>query len=881
MPLSIGTRLGPYEVLGPLGAGGMGEVYRARDTRLNRDVALKILPEAFTQDPDRMHRFEREAQVLASLNHPNIAVLYGLEESGGVRALVMELVEGPTLAERIQAGPIPLDEGVPIAKQIAEALEYAHDRGVIHRDLKPANVKVTGDPGAVKVLDFGLAKALDDRPASNDPANSPTISMGATRMGVILGTAGYMSPEQAKGRPADRRADIWSFGVVLCEMLTGRPLYRGETVAETLASVMRDEVAIPEAPPAIRSLLRRCLEKDPRRRLQAIGEARIALEDPLAALPTLPPPAAPRRPLAWIAAALFLLTSLTLAVIHFRETPPTPRVVNAAIVLPDKSAVHSFALSPDGSYLAVALAIEGKQQLWVRGLDTNQFRPLPGTDDATYPFWSPDNRYIGFFAQGKLKKVPAGGGPPQTLCDVGYARGGTWNRYGVILFAANRGPSLHRVSSAGGVATTVASSEGDRLYSYPVFLPDGRHFLYTLNTSDQFNGVYLAALDNPAGRRILADPSGVVWVPPSPASQHGHLLFIRESSFMAQPFDASAFQLAGEAVPFAGQASFGPENAYPLVSASDDGILVFLSGRNLADRQLTWFDRSGKELAKVGSRGRFRSISLSPDEKTVAVDHWSVGVASDLWLHEWTRGMESRFTTQQTSINVLPVWSPDGRRIAFASSRTGRFDLYVKNAAEAGQDQVLLQSASVKLPSDWSRDGRYVLYTESDPKTHFDLWVLPMAGDRKPVPFLQTEFNEIEGQFSPDGHWIAYASDESGRFEVYVRPFPAGAGRSKVSINGGAYPRWRGDGKELFYLAPEGKLMAAGVKAGPHNEFESAAPQELFDAHLGYLRPVESTSTLYNYYGVTRDGQRFLVNAIATESAETPLTLVLNWQNAK
>jgi len=880
MPLSTGTRLGPYEVLGPLGAGGMGEVYRARDTRLNRNVALKVLPDVFTQDPDRLHRFEREAQVLASLNHPNIAALYGLEESGGVRALVMELVEGPTLAERIQSGPIPLDEAVPIAKQIAEALEYAHDRAVIHRDLKPANVKVTGDPAAVKVLDFGLAKALDDRPASNDSANSPTISMGATRMGVILGTAGYMSPEQAKGRPADRRADIWSFGVVLCEMLTGRPLYSGETAAETLASVMKDEVAIPESPPAVRSLLRRCLEKDPRRRLQAIGEARIALEDPLAASPTLPPPAAPRRPIAWIAlAALSLLTSLALAVIHFRETPTAPRVLRAVIIPPEKSVVQSFALSPDGSSLAAAIAIGGKQQLWLRALDASQFRPLPGTEDAQYPFWSPDSRYIGFFAQRKLKKIPAGGGPPQTLCDVGYARGGTWNRDGVILFGQSGGP-LQQVSSAGGVATTVATSEGGRAYRYPVFLPDGRHFLYTLPAGDQSTGVYLAALDSPAARRILADPSGAVWVPSSPASQHGHLLFIRDGSLMAQPFDPSTLQLAGEAFPIATQASFGPDNAYPLVSASADGLLVYLAGRNAADRQLTWFDRSGKELSNVGSRGHFRGVALSPDEKTVAADHVSVGIASDLWLHEWTRGVESRFTTHQTSVNGVPVWSPDGRRIAFASNRTGRFDLYVKNAGEAGQDQILLQNGNRKTPSDWSRDGQYLLYTETDAKTQSDdLWVMPMEGDPKPVPFLHTEFNETEGQFSPDGHWIAYASDESGRFEIYVRPFPAGPGRRKVSVNGGAYPRWRSDGKELFYLTTEGKVIATAVKVGLRNEFESAGPQELFDAHVGYMRPGEAP--LYNYYSVTHDGQRFLVTAAAAEVAGTPLTLVLNWQNAK
>jgi len=429
MALSPGTRLGPYEIVAPLGAGGMGEVYRARDARLGRDVALKVLPEVFAKDAERMARFEREAQVLASLNHPNIAALYGLEESGGVRALVMELVEGPTVAERISDGPIPAEEALPFAKQIAESLEYAHERGIIHRDLKPSNVKVTRD-GVVKMLDFGLAKALEDDPAGANVSNSPTLSLAATRSGVILGTAGYMSPEQAKGKPADRRADIWAFGVVLMEMLAGRQIYTGETVAETLASVMKDEPRwelLPASTPAgIVKLLRRCLERDPKRRLQAIGEARIAIDEALSGAPAeeaVRPLAPPRpRPIPWVVTAVATIAALVLAFLYFRQAPQAERVQRYTIAPPEKSSIQTFAISPDGRYIAMAASTEGKLQLWVRALDALQAQLLPGTEDAQLPFWSPDSRWIGFFVQGKLKKVPVNGGPAQSLCDAGGRR---------------------------------------------------------------------------------------------------------------------------------------------------------------------------------------------------------------------------------------------------------------------------------------------------------------------------------------------------------------------------------------------------------------------------------------------------------------------------
>ena len=861
-----------YRIVSKLGEGGMGEVWRATDTKLGRDVAIKILPDAFAADCDRLARFTREAQVLASLNHPNIAAIYGVEE----RALVLELVDGPTLADRIGASPIPVDLALPIARQIAEALEYAHEKGLIHRDLKPANIKITPE-GRVKVLDFGLAKAMaSEASGAGRPEDSPTLTMRATMAGVILGTAAYMSPEQARGAAADKRSDIWSFGVVLYEMLAGRPLFGGETVSDTLAAVLKTTPDLTPMPAPFRQLVRRCLDKDSRRRLQAIGEARIALEDPLTGAPELPAQPQPRRPIAWIAlAALFLLTSLVLTFLHFGHRPLPGSSLRATIALPANSFIHSFALSPDGGWLALALMTEGRQQLWVRAMDGLQARSLPGTEDAQYPFWLPDSRYIAFFAQGKLKKIPINGGPPQTLCDAVNARGGTSNRDGVILFAPTNGP-LQRVSDAGGSPAIVKAAERGT-YRQPVFLPDDRHFLYVFTAGDPSkDGVYLAELDAPTGRRLLPDLSSVAWAPSAPDAKRGDLLFIRDRSLMAQPFDLKTLRFAGDPSPIADKASFGSDNISAMVSASAHGILVYLYGRNLAYRQLTWLDRAGKELGKVGAPGVFRTIALSPDERTIAADHVTVGISSDLWLYDLARGTDSRFT-YDPSINSLPIWSPDGRRVAFASNRAGHLGLFLNDAGDAGREQPLIQSASADYPSDWSRDGRYLLYVESDPINKRDLWILPLEGDRKPVPFLQTEFNEAEGRFSPDGRWVAYTSDESGRFEVYVRPYPPAPGKWKVSLNGGACPRWRSDGKELFFLTLDGKLAAAGVTPASRDRFEAAAPKELFDAHTGYPRPSEAP--LFNHYNVAAGGQRFLMNVIVADTAESVLTVVTGWHD--
>src|SRR5215469_12490868 len=607
MSLSAGTRLGQYEILGPIGAGGMGEVYRARDTKLKRDVAIKVLPDAFASDPERMARFQREAEVLASLNHPNIAHIYGVEE----RALVMELVEGEPLS-----GPLPIDLALGYTKQIAEALEYAHEKGVIHRDLKPANVKVTTE-GVVKLLDFGLAKAIED-PArqGEDASNSPTLTLGATRVGMIMGTAAYMSPEQARGKRADRRADIWSFGAVLYEMLAGRKAFEGESVSDTLASVLKldpDWSALPAAtPPAIRNLIRRCLTKDLRQRLQAIGEARIVLETPLSDEPAAVAPAPRHRRLPWIVAAVATLALILGTFFYFRKAPPAGHMLRYTIAAPENTTnLHSFAISPDGKLVAMAAEVKGKRQLWLRALDSLQVRPVPGTDEAAFPFWSPDSRYIGFFAQGKLKKIAASGGPVQSLCEVSSGYGGSWNRDNVIVFSPTfaTGVAIRRVSATGGMPSDVIKSRGSS--AYPVFLPDGHHFLYVFRgeSADQ-NGIYLSSLDGTENRRVIPDVSSVVFAA-------GRMLFVRESTLMAQPFDSPSGQPVGEVFPVAEGISTMSVLGYAPVTASETGALLYESGGDFGPNQMVWYDRGGKLLGNVSSPSQVFDPAISPDEKSI------------------------------------------------------------------------------------------------------------------------------------------------------------------------------------------------------------------------------------------------------------------------
>ncbi len=883
MPILPGRRLGPYEILSAIGAGGMGEVYRARDARLNRDVALKVIPEVFAADADRMARFEREAKLLASLNHPHIAAIYGLEESSSTNALVMELVEGPTLADRIAAGPIPLDEALPIAKQIAEALEYAHDHGVIHRDLKPANIKVKPD-GTVKVLDFGLAKAMLGDPTATDMSNSPTLSMAATMAGTILGTAAYMSPEQARGKAVDRRADIWAFGVVLFEMLTGHAVFAGEDVSETLAFVMTKEPAFDalpaKTPSAIRTLLRRCLTKDVRQRLQHIGEARFALEHSGDA--PAEPVAVRRKSGEWVLASVAAIAIVAAAMgwgafAYLRRGPEDARPVRFFVSPPDTgrlamsaptasgAVVSPLAVSPDGSRIAIVTAgADGKLQLWIRSFDTLAAQPLAGTEGAFQPFWSPDSRFIGFFASGKLKKIEVSGGPPITLCDAPDPRNGTWNRDGVIVFGPEASSALERVSAAGGVPTPATTlSQSETVHMRPFFLPDGQHFLYRASTGSGGGPLYAASL-NSAERKLLlnADSSNVFY-------SQGYLLFLRETTLMAQPFDARRLALTGDAFPIAenirNSATFNPAGVF---SVSDNGVLVYQTGTGTAGSVLLWLDRAGKQTGVLGDAAQYTDLELSPDGKRASFSiPDQAGKGRDIWLYDVARGLRTRFTFDSPGARDS-IWSPDGSRVVFNSSRKGHLDLYQKSSSGAATEEVLLEDNQDKYPASWSPDGRFILYRTRGGPTGSDLFLLPLSGDHKPVPFLNTKFNEDIGQFSPDGRWVAYSSDESGRSEVYVVPFPGPGGKWQISTAGGTFPRWKHDGSEIFYLAPDNKLMAVTVNGKGAN----------FD--VGPIKPLFETRVVLGgryQYAVSEDGQRFLINTAPEQAASAAITVVLNW----
>ncbi|HWN98600.1 MAG TPA: protein kinase [Blastocatellia bacterium] len=886
MTLTSSTRLGPYEILAPLGAGGMGEVYRARDTRLGRDVAVKVLPSSFSDNEQRLHRFEQEACAAGALNHPNILIVHDIGSHDGSAYVVSELLEGDTLRERMAGAALPQRKAIDYSLHVARGLAAAHEKGIVHRDLKPENIFITKD-GRVKILDFGLAKLTE--PADGYAQTDIPTRRIDTDPGMVMGTVGYMSPEQVRGRPVDHRADIFSFGAILYEMLTGKRAFHGESPAETMSAILREDPpdlseSNKNLTPALERVVRHCLEKNPEERFHSASDLAFAIEalsgsTPTSAQTSAMPAVRPRwirkrELIAWIVAAVAVLVALVLSITYFQRAPVEVRAVRSFILPPEKSSFNfgrfgaTIIVSPDGTRLAfVAPTAEGRNLLWVRSLDGLSAQALVGTEAATYPFWSPDSRFLGFFAQGKLKRIDAAGGPPSTLCDAPQGRGGAWSRNGVIVFSPNPSSALHRVSALGGASspvTTLDDTRGEGSHRLPTFLPDGDHFLYLGRTigTDEGTPVYVASLESKESKLLMRANSNVEYA-------QRYLLYLRGTTLMARPFDAKRLETVGDAFPLAEQVQQGLRGpSAGVFSVSENGILAYQMGKTTGSSQLAWFDRSGKQLGVLGDQALYSNPRLSPDGKmaTVSVIDPQSG-RPDIWVYEVAHARRTRLTFDPAEERTV-AWSPDGSRIAFSSNRKGHFDIYQKASSGAGSDELLLESDFDKQPTSWSRDGRFLLYFTSDPKTGADIWVLPLSGDRKPFPFLNTEFNEGNGQFSPDGRWIAYFSTESDRTELYVAPFPGPGGKRQISTSGAVVPpRWRGDGKEIFYLAPDNKLMAAEVN-GQGAMLEVGAQRALFEIRSGGRGAV---------YDVTADGQRFLVNTSVEQRESAPITLVINW----
>ena len=893
MTLTPGTRLGPYEIVSALGAGGMGEVYRATDTHLKRAVAIKVLPASVAADADRLARFQREAEVLAALNHPNIAAIYGLEKTAlstssgqaDCTALVMELVEGEDLSAAIARGPIALPEALPIARQIAEALEAAHEQGIVHRDLKPANVKVRAD-GMVKVLDFGLAKALEPVGAgvTADAMNSPTMTVRATQMGMILGTAAYMAPEQARGKAVDKRADIWAFGAVLFEMLGGTRPFDGEDPAEMMGAVIHKEpdwARLPAAtPPSIGAVLRRCLQKDPKQRLRDIGDVRLALDG---AFETAASPAAmaaktaaPDGRLVWLALGVMALAAIALAIPaaqHWRESAPPQLSGRFNVSLPGRPQ-GNLALSPSGRLLAFTTVEGGSRRVWIRPLNALDARPIPGTDNAEFPFWSPDEEHLAFFAQGKLKKIAIAGGPAQVLCDAPTPRGGTWNQDGVIVFAPNIVGGLSRIAADGGVPVPVTTpADSHQSHRYPEFIAGGSRFLFVIDAVPEAAGLYVGSLDGAAPVRLLPDSSHAVYVPSASGAGTGALLFTREGAVMALPFDAGTLRATGGAMPVAPDVIQGETAGFAAFAASDTGVLLYRSGTALRTQTLVWFNRAGTQVATKIDPQAFESLALSPDGTQAAVTIRSSQASSDIWLADLQGGVSTRFTFGPGR-RRSPLWSPDSSAIVFVALGGAAVgdDFLRRSSSGAGADEMLVHAGANATPLDISLDGKLLVYSITGTSTKDDLWLLPLQGPHTPRKYLDGPSEERQAQFSPDGQWIAYSSDETGQFQVYVQTVPATGAKRQISTQGGSRPRWRRDGKELYYLSADGKLIAVPVKLGA-GTVEIGAAERLFELSL-FLTP----GSRANLYAPSANGQTFLaVVPPDRASGPPPVTIWMNW----
>jgi eukaryotic-like serine/threonine-protein kinase len=876
-----GRRFGAYLVHERIGVGGMGEVYRARDTRLGRDVAIKVLPQAFANDADRLARFEREARVLAALDHPHIATIHGIEESDGVRALVLGLVGGDTLAERVALGPLSIADALEYARQIADALEAAHDKGIIHRDLKPGNIKIA-PPGIVKVLDFGLAKA----DGLSSSAITASMATNATGSGVVLGTPAYMSPEQARGLVVDKRTDIWAFGCVVYEMLTGRDAFGGLTPSDTLAAILErdaDLQALPAAaPPGIERLLKRCFEKDPRRRLRDIGEARIEIEDAMRVLAdpaaqTATTGAARTSRVAWLLAALATLAVVGLSmptIRYLRETPaPSRPEMRVDINPPAQSAPLEFALSPNGRHIVFVSSADGRRRLWLRALNKVEVQAMTGTDGAGYPFWSADSRSIGYFAAGKLFRIDVAGGSPQYLADAPSGTGGTWNADDTILFAptVDERP-LMRIAAKGGKPEEVTRLDSPLQTGHqsPKFLPDGRHFLFLAHGSPSASGIYLGTLDGGVPKRLMASDVAAAYLEPN------LMVFVRQGALVARHLDVVRGELTGDSITLADVVGYDIGSRRGAFSVSAEGEVAY-QARILKREELFWVDRTGKE-SKVPVNAldvnRLGQPNLSPDGQRVVVTLVSQSDA-DIWIMDLAGGRSTRLTNDG-ALDAYPVWSPRTNQIVFSSRRRGNPSLYLLPANGSPGSEKLLWGGAPAFPQAWSSDERFLVYLVLDDKTGRDLWAMDMtSNERMTRAVVNTPSDERNGQLSPDGHWLAYETNASGRFEIVVVSFSNPTEKSTVSTSGGTQPRWRADGKELYFVAPDGKLMAAPITTTRHadgSRIEVGAPVSLFQTRMadgGY-----GNATVQ--FAVARDG-RFLISQPA-ESATTPITLILNWK---
>jgi len=887
MALATGTKLGPYEVLSAIGAGGMGEVYRAKDTRLDRIVAIKVLPAHLSANEELKQRFEREAKTISSLSHPHICALYDIGHQNGTDFLVMEYLEGEPLVRRLEKGPLPTEQTLRYGVEIAEALDKAHRQGIVHRDLKPGNIMIT--KSGAKLLDFGLAKYQASAAQAISASTFETRDRPLTEEGMVLGTVQYMAPEQLDGKDADERTDIFALGELLYEMSTGQKTFKGNSKAQLISAILATQpppitTIAPLSPPALEHVVTKCLAKEPDDRWQSAHDVASELkwisEQTSQSRMFAQPTKGRMKPasIAWMVASLFLLSAIALGIAayhYFRQvqSAPTQELTELSFALPAGTTLAApgcIALSPNGRMVAFsAITKKGDTSLWIRSLGSKSPHEFSSTADAGYPFWSPDSKSIGFFAQGKLKKIDVSGGPALTICDAPGGRGGTWRADGKILFSPNITGGLSIVSAGESgspeTVTTLDLSHQENSHRWPTFLPDGKHYLYTIRSATpESRGIYVGEIGSKEKRRILPDQARVEYV-------NGNLVIFRERNMLALPFDPARMQIVGEPTVLTEDVDLDPGLSTATYSVNSNTLAYMNSGS--LDSILTWVDRSGRVQGTVGSSAIYFQPIMSPDEKKVAVGIPDIATGGyDVWIMDLIRGTLSRSTSNPAS-DVGAVWNPDSSAYAFTSNRSGNTDLYVKTLGGSAEEKLLLHNDNYKKLNDWSSDGRYILYQEIVATTNSDLWVLPMFGDRKPFPYLQSTFSESSAQFSPDVKWIAYSSDETGRFEIYVQSFPISTGtKRQVSTAGGDQVIWRRDQKELFYLAADGKLMAVPLSFA--NGFEPGVPVALFQTNFSYNT---GSNGERQQYSVTADGQRFLLSNLAKQSSETPINLILNW----